>query len=459
MKQSVVRRSTRRASFGRSLVASSARVAGVLVVCGFVACSSNDDSAAPGNGADGGAASAEGGGETDGRAPSEAGSDGGGAVFGGAVTHGDQLTIDHVGPWTLQKVARGSEALTKPTRPGEGFFRLDSGVDEGLLSDAPFVGSDADVAHLNAPTNHGGKLTADTMIDGFLVPAGTYVVQFEDLPGIYAQSVVNGNYLFRGCRFRNTGDTFNTAYAGDGFHFFVHYCDFGGDGPNDTQDGGGFLHILGGTNHRVLRSFFQYVGTAIQPNVNGMLIEENWIDHVAYYFGEGGPDGDPATSDNYHINGVSSEGGLSSLRILRNHIFVPSPDGSVAPSYGAPNRIVPQTDCIALFQSLGGAYPGDDTTGIQVRDNLLAGAGYVIYGGGAGSKNIKITGNEISTRFWTNGGGFGPFADDPGFGTNGNEASNNTWLDDYGTGGDGIQPTTSREHPNGDGPKKGTPAF
>jgi hypothetical protein len=299
-------------------------------------------------------------------------------------------------------------------------------------------------------------LLADTLIDGFLVPAGTQVVQFRDLGAIYCQSFTSGSFLFRGCRFRNTGDTFNPAYSGPGFHLYLHYCDLGGEGPDDRQDGGGFLHILGGSGHRVLRSAIEWVATAIQPNVDGMLIQENY---VAYYFGEGGPDGNPATSDNYHVNGVSCEGGLSSLRILRNHILVPSPDGAVAPSYGAPDRTVPQTDCVALFQSLAGPYPGDSSTGIQVRDNYLGGSGYVVYAGGAGSRNVKITGNRITTRFWTQGGNFGPLADPPTWGTDGNEKAGNVWADDYGTGGDGIRPTSARQYPDGNGPRKGQPAF
>ena len=376
---------------------------------------------------------------------------------GSAITHGDQLTEAHVGSWSLQQVARGSEKLDKPTVPKEGFFRLGEGEESGLIPKGDFAGSDSDLAKLNDPSNHGGTLAADTMIDGFAIPKGTKVVQFRDLPSIYAQEQA-GDYLFRGCRFRNTGDTFNMAHTDEKLHVFIHYSDFGGDGPNDNQDGGGFLHILGGSNHRVLRSFFQYVGTAIQPNVDGMLIQENFIDHVAYYFGEGGPNGNPDDLDQYHINGISSEGGLASLRILRNHITVPSPDGSVPPSYGAPNRTVHQTDCIALFQSLAGPYPGDDEHGIQVRDNYLGGSGYVIYGGGAGSKNVKITGNKISTRWWTKGGNFGPFTDPPPDG-NGNEVSNNTWADDFGENGDGIKPTTARQFPNGDGPRRGQPAF
>jgi hypothetical protein len=146
---------------------------------------------------------------------------------------------------------------------------------------------------------------------------------------------------------------------------------------------------------------------------------------------------------------------------LRNKILVPSPDGSVAPSVGAPNRTTPQTDCIALFQSLAGPYPGDGTTGIQVRDNYLGGSGYVIYGGGSepGCRNVKITGNKITTRWWTNGGNFGPFAYDPGFGTNGNEKANNTWADDYGSGGNGINPTSARQYPLGNGPRQGELAF
>lgn len=434
-----------------------------LAVGLWLGCSSDDAANGTGSsgnpGLDGGgsssSSSSSGGGGEAGVSPD--GGDGGIVPVGSSITHGAELTPAHVGPWSLQAVTQGSEKLDKPAVPGEGFFRLGEGADTGLIPKGAFVGSDADLAHLNDPSNHGGTLAADTTIDGFVVPAGTKVVQFRDLPSIYAQGLA-GDYLFRGCRFRNTGDTFNLAHTDDKLHVFIHYSDFGGDGPNDDEDGGGFLHILGGSNHRVLRSFFQYVGTAIQPNVDGMLIQENFIDHVAYYLGEGGADKNPNTPDNYHINGISSEGGLHSLRILRNHITVPSPDGAVAPSYGAPNRVVPQTDCIALFQSLGGPYPGDDATGIQVRDNYLGGSGYVIYGGGDGSKNVKITGNRITTRWWTNGGGFGPFASAPPAGS-GNEVKDNTWADDFGDKGDGIQPTSARQYPNGDGPRKGNPAF
>ncbi|MFO0737416.1 MAG: hypothetical protein U0270_16110 [Labilithrix sp.] len=449
----------------KTSAASSAAIAIAVAITLSLGCSS-DETQNPGSSGSGSSGTASGDGGT--ATPSSSGDpeggpnpsgEGGIVPVGSAVTHGEQLTPAHVGPWSLQHVAQGSEKLDKPNVPTEGFFRLGEGEDSGLVPKAAFVGSDADLAKLDDPSNHGGTLEADTMIDGFSIPKGTKVVQFRDLPSIYAQEQA-GDYLFRGCRFRNTGDTFNMAHTDDKLHVFIHYSDFGGDGPNDSQDGGGFLHILGGSNHRVLRSFFQYIGTAIQPNVDGMLIQENYIDHVAYYLGEGGPDGKPETPDNYHINGISSEGGLHSLRILRNHITVPSPDGAVAPSHGAPNRTVPQTDCIALFQSLAGPYPGDDEDGIQVRDNYLGGSGYVVYGGGAGSKNVKITGNKITTRWWTKGGNFGPFADPAptGAGT-GNELSNNTWADDFGEGGDGVAPTTARQFPNGDGPRTGKPAF
>lgn len=434
-----------------------------LAVAIWLGCSSSDDTPKTGgtsNTNDGGASSSgtSGTSGTSGSSTSSGGNGEAGVIpVGSSIKHGDELTPAHVGPWSLQQVAQGSEKLDTPKVPSEKFFRLGEGEDSGLIPKAAFEGSDSDLAKLNDPANHGGTLAADTMIDGFNVPKGTKVVQFRDLPSIYAQEQA-GDYLFRGCRFRNTGDTFNMAHTDEKLHVFIHYSDFGGDGPNDNQDGGGFLHILGGSNHRVLRSFFQYVGTAIQPNVNGMLIQENFIDHVAYYLGEGGPDGNPATTDNYHINGISSEGGLSSLQIIRNHITVPSPDGAVAPSYGAPNRVVLQTDCIGLFQSLGGPYPGDDTTGIQVRDNYLGGSGYVVYGGGPNSKNVKITGNKVSTRWWTNGGNFGPWTYDPPSG-NGNEVSNNTWADDFGDKGDGINPPAARQYPNGDGPRKGKPAF
>jgi hypothetical protein len=72
------------------------------------------------------------------------------------------------------------------------------------------------------------------------------------------------------------------------------------------------------------------------------------------------------------------------------------------------------------------------TTNVTVTGNLLAGGGFTVYGpqgrpGAGPSKNVVVTGNEFSARFFPNGGYFGAVS----YWENGigNRWSNNTWAD------------------------------
>jgi hypothetical protein len=392
---------------------------------------------------------------------------------GGAITHGEQLALASVGPWNLQTTAQGSESLEVVAVPSRGYFRGDA--PEEFIPNQTYIYNDD-------PANKGGTVPAGGLtIDGYFVPAGTMVCQFQDLSGsdMYFQGMT-GTFLFRGCRFRNnsTGDSaqFNVANSGSGLTIHTHYCDFGGLGPNEPD--GPFIKMIGGSNHRVYRCYFSYLATAIQPNVQGMEITENIIDKITYYYGEAGTSGAGPDSTTKHLNGISTEGGLTSLIIQRNRITVPSPDESTAaggtnpgqPSYGSqsgqlgygsgsnPGRLTTQTDCIALF-TLQGDNIGDDTTGIQIKDNYLGGSGYCLYGSGPAAKNNVYTGNKFTTKWWTDGANHGPYTGSVVFGSNGNVNSGNVWTDDYGTGGDGCTALTDRQYPAGDGPRIGQTAF
>lgn len=397
----------------------------------------------------------------------------------GAVTHGDQLTVNSVGPWTLQGVSKGSETLTTVTVPSRGYFRFDT-PDE-FIPAGTYV-------YNNNPTNHGGTVPAGGLtIDGYFVPAGTVVAQFYNFPdsGWGAQGT-SLKVLFRGCRMRwsigcdGTG-IFNDYTATASQQVMVHYCDIGLN-TKDPASGEGLMHIkfLGGANHRILRNYMTNSSTFLQPNVNGCSVIENWIDEAIYPYGDLGPSGG---GDFLHLNGCSIEGGLSTLYILRNHIMYPSPDGATGggltaagqtgygtqpgqTGYGAgtaPGRLVPQTDCIALFTSNGTQWSGG--TDVQVRDNYVGGSGYCIYSESSSGQqaNVKITGNKISTKWWTDGGRFGQISWGSGGaitnGVNGCELSNNTWADDFGTGGDGTTAVANRQYPLGNGPRAGTLAF
>ena len=385
------------------------------------------------------------------------------------ITHGDQLTISDVGPWALQAVARGSESLDVVALPVRGYWRADTPLE--FVPNQPYVYS-------NSPANKGGIVPAGGLtIDGYFVPAGTYVCQFRDLSaGDFAcQGLTSGTLLFRGVRVRNgtTGDsaTFNIATSTAGFTIHTHYSDFGANDGNTPH--GAFIKMIGGGAHRVLRTYFTYLSTAIQPNVNGMEITENYIDKITYFYGEAGTSGLGPDSTTGHLNGISTEGGLSGLTIQRNRIVVPSPDEGTAaggaaagqPSYGTqpgqlgngagsnPGRLTTQTDCIALF-TLGG-----NNSNIQILDNYLGGAGWCFYGTASGGINNVYTGNKVTTKWWSNGGNYGPYNGTVAFGSGGNVSSGNVWADDYGTGGNGTTALSGRQYPAGNGPRAGTVVF
>jgi hypothetical protein len=384
------------------------------------------------------------------------------------VTHGEQLTDAHLGPWSLQNVARGSETLQTVAIPERGYWRHDT-PDE-FAPTGTYV-------YNNDPANHGGVVPAGGLtIDGYAFPAGTRVTQFRDVSATdFLVQGTGGSWLFRGCRFRNDSvggsSTFNDNNAT--YSQFVHFSDFGGTHPDTPL--GGFWKSIGGSGHRFYRNMVSDTWTGLQPNVPNFHVIENIITDVHFPYGELGPNGNADSATN-HVNGLSVEGGARGLVIQRNKILLPSPDrvpaaiggtGPGQPGYGTqpgqvgygdgsnPGRVVPQTDCIAIFAITG------SNDGVTIEDNLLGGTGYCLYAGNADGQaaNIVVRGNQITTEWWTDGGNFGPITDVPAWGTNGNIAEGNTWADDYGSGGDGSTALVDRQYPTGDGPRAGTVVF
>lgn len=142
-------------------------------------------------------------------------------------------------------------------------------------------------------------------------------------------------------------------------------------------------------NTRIARCNIHHVSTAIQMDEG--YAYKNYIHSLSMIEGD-------------HLNGIMSNGGTSFFEIKGNTIF----------------NSHTQTDTVALFQDFG-------TQGNRnIEGNLLAGGGYVIYGGykeGSETFDIKIVGNRISRMYFPNGGFYGPataFA--PG-------GPGNIWLD------------------------------
>ena len=128
------------------------------------------------------------------------------------------------------------------------------------------------------------------------------------------------------------------------------------------------------TGTQVLRNNIQNTSSGVQTHEG--LIADNYIHDMGYSSGD-------------HINGTTSNGDTEAMTIRHNTIL---------------NQI-DQTDAISLFQDFG------LEANRVVTDNLLAGGGYTIYGGG-GSKgtsyNIQITNNRFSTLYYSNSGSYGP---------------------------------------------------
>lgn len=406
--------------------------------------------------------------------------------FNRQVTHGDQLTIYDVGPWALQAQYPGDVLLAaSPALPGRGYYRFDEPAE--FLSSTPWPAdaNDSNPSILNDPDLHAGVVTgAPVMIDGFEIPVGTYICQFYEWPDnseFYAQTTAL-KVLYRGCRWRYSlgiggAGLFNDSFADPAQRLWLHYCDIGMQSADPPPGASGMMHIknLGSSGHRFLRGYHSLSSTFFQPNVQGCAFIENYVTDMVYSYGEAGPLGNFGNAA-YHNNGLSSEGALTSLRVERNRFVFASPDPATGSTgydpgeigygtqpgqqgYGSgsnPGRGVYQTDCIALF-AIQGPNQGTTPGAILIKDNLLGGTGYCLYAGNAdgNAQNIHVVGNKFTTEHWTNAANFGPLADVPAWGVNGNFEANNVWADDYGSGGNGFTLLADREKPSGNGRRRG----
>ena len=130
--------------------------------------------------------------------------------------------------------------------------------------------------------------------------------------------------------------------------------------------------------------------------VESGLVENNYIHDPGFVAGD-------------HTNGVMSNGGSVPLTVTHNTVFI--------------NRT--QTDDIGLFEDFSAQ------ANRTISNNLLAGAGYSIYGGNTKTSNgptsnIVITGNVFATNYYPTGGANGPVAYFNSSGQ-GNSFKNNTW--------------------------------
>ena len=126
---------------------------------------------------------------------------------------------------------------------------------------------------------------------------------------------------------------------------------------------------------RVLSNNIADASTGVQLYIG--LIENNYIHDEAL------------ASSESHLNGTTSNGSTVPLTIQHNTVF--NPNG--------------QTDAVSLFEDFG------VEANVVINDNLLAGGGYVVYGGqnpgGPQAYNIQITNNRFSTIYYKQSGYYG----------------------------------------------------
>ena len=361
------------------------------------------------------------------------------------IQHGADLKMSDVGPWALQGVAKGQEKLQDLT--------TDERV--SMYWGRPSWVPNQAYVYNNDPNNHGGIVPAGGMvIDGYTVPAGTWVAQFYNFKsGVLVEGNINGQYgswpgiLFRGNRMRGQWTApgwMNENGVSNGGIVWITYSDAGGTSAVRPAITESIFESQGHGSDRMylIRNYLSIATTLAFLRGSGDAAIENYGEDVVSYYAD----------DTYHLNGIANGGGETATLWLRNHLdFNPQPSGS--PYYKEQNDVI-------QMAADNGAYPGtgtnlDGSKGYQIRDNYLAGASHTLQLGvdknnsQSQVKSVVVTGNKFSTRWFTDSGNSGISYKNPLWSSYGNLWSNNSWADDYGTGS-GL---SGRQYPSGNGPR------
>lgn len=343
----------------------------------------------------------------------------------GAVNNGIDLSTALVGPWTLQGVSQGSESLaaTTSTQLAERYSTFPGNARPSYIPGTDYV-------YDNSPSNHGGIVPAGGMtIDGYTVPAGTWVVQFRDMSatGVIIEGDCSGTgsafpgVLFRGCRMRGPYSApgwFNQNGQSPGGIIWFLYCDGGATNTTNMCESIFESKGMSARDHLyVIRCYLTKATTLVFLRNSGDAAIENWCDEVQDF-------GD-ATK---HLNGIGNSGNQTATLWLRNHAVMAQQPGS--------------TQLTDVFQMAAddGPYPGtgtnlDGSQGYQIRDNYLGGAAYTLQLGvdksntAADVSHVVVTGNLVTTSLYPNGGSSGLGYKGPTWGVQGNTWSGNTWAD------------------------------
>jgi Right handed beta helix region len=190
----------------------------------------------------------------------------------------------------------------------------------------------------------------------------------------------------------NRGDDFGVSIR-HSHNVTVKDCDISSPYTDSRRLMVGVKDVYGDASGiKVIGNNIWHTATGVQ--IGAGLIADNYIHSMGFKSGD-------------HVNGITVNGSTTPLTIRHNTVFVN----------------LDQTDAISLFEDFG------VEANKLIKDNLVAGGDYSIYGGakngGPQSHNIRIIGNRFSRKYYANGGQFGPAAYFDG--GQGNVWSGNIW--------------------------------
>jgi hypothetical protein len=193
----------------------------------------------------------------------------------------------------------------------------------------------------------------------------------------------------------------------------IEDCEIDGTGSTRAYE------IIAYNNYTLRRCNIHHVGEGPRANGN-VVIEDNYIHDFLDF-----------RADGAHQDTIQTTGG-NNITIRHNNLEM---------NIDAGNAV------IMVSTDLG--------SNLLIERNLVYGGGYSVYGGGPGGSipapgwtNVTIRDNQFSTVHFQKCGYWGPLV-----ATQNATMSGNIWYDDYGTG----NYSTTRQYPNGDGPRKGQP--
>ncbi len=219
------------------------------------------------------------------------------------------------------------------------------------------------------------EIAESATYDGFTVPGPHLLIEGITFTGpldIYVKVPT----VFRGVTIRLENKSHWAIHTRPGAGPFYFLWSQAGAAEGESAPGSTALLLRAG-NAVVYRSHISNASDGIHADATGAIIRENLIDELATHPGD-------------HNDAIQIAPQARDILIERNRIL----------------NVNPQTSCLYNAGS-----------GVTIRDNYLAGGGWVIYGGandnghdGVGAHNVSVTGNIFGADHFPKSGHFGPVA-------------------------------------------------